>query len=100
MTNKFLFKMQMSYVAKNKMDGEINEYFRSLDAMLINGRSDLTSFRREARAKVKEIHEAHPRCKNIPLDIFSLSGEDETVKCGSTHATIYTVKDEFKPMDL
>jgi len=100
MANKFLFKVLMSYMSKNNMDEEINKYFKSLDATLINNRAELTSFRKTIRAKVKDIHAAHPRCKNIPLDIFSLSGEDEICNCGSTHSIIYRINQEFKtPQD-
>ena len=99
MTDKYFFKVLMSYAAKNRMDEEINKYFKALDASLINSRSDLTNFRKSVRAKVKEIHTAYPRCKNIPLDIYSLSGIDETLNCGSTHAVIYRIDNEFKRVE-
>jgi len=78
------------------MDEEINKYFRSLDATLITNRYELNGFKKTVKEKVKEIHAAHPRCKDIPLDIFSLSGEDQICNCGSTHGIIYTIHQEFK----
>jgi len=96
MANKYFFKLQMSLSHKNKMDEEINQFLNSLDATLINSSIDLKIFKAKIKLKVKEIHDAHPRCKPIELSIWSFSKIDRAVRCGCTSGTIYNVKIEFQ----
>ncbi len=96
MARKYFFKLGGSYANANKMDAEINEFISTLDASLINSEFDLKKFKQGITDKVEEIHRSHPRCKNIPLTIWSFSKVDESLTCGCTRGTIYDINQEFK----
>jgi hypothetical protein len=96
MVKKYFFKLGGSFANANKMDAEINEFILTLDGSLINSEDDLKKFKQAITDKVEEIHRDHPRCKNIPLSIWSFSKVDESLTCGCSRGTIYDILQEFK----
>ena len=94
--DKFLFKMDHCLTAKNNMDKEINEFLYSIDGSLIHSSEDLELFKDILQDRISEIHSKHPRCKELRLNIWSFSKEDQiAVSCGCSSAKIYFVQQNF-----
>ncbi len=94
--DKFMFKMDHCLTYKNNMDKEISEFLHSIDGTLIHSSTDLGFFKDLLKDRIQEIHEKHPRCKELRLQIWSFSSIDAAaVSCGCSSAKIYSVKQNF-----
>ena len=92
---KHFFKISMTYISKNHLQREISKYFQSIDCTLMQNDSELRKFKEESQEKVKQLHQEHPRCKEVKLEIWSLSGEDPSLRCGPITGDIFQVRHEI-----
>lgn len=96
MKKRYFFKVLMNYSRRNNLDTEIGKLLNSYDALLIESPESLENFLNLLRSEIEKLHQEYSRCKEIELDIWSLSGTDQSVRCGSTDATIFNVEQRFE----
>lgn len=71
---KYLIYVSMTYVAKNKLQKEIQAYFKTINHTL---HDDLDSLKRMIVSKINALNVKHYRCKSVEVhfmkDAFDLS---------------------------
>ena len=56
------------WVAKNSLEEAVKKFARTMDRRLLKN-YEVAPFKIKFREKIKELNEAHPRCKPVELEI-------------------------------
>jgi hypothetical protein len=90
----------MTYIPKNNLDKEIQDYLVRNDSTLLKNNDELKKFKQEMKNEIAKLHQAHPRCKQIKLDIWSFSGNKSSMRCGSVTGDFFRVNHEMNSKTL
>lgn len=85
-----------SLVPKNKLDKAIQDYFKSIDGVLI-GEGKLNGFKAHLSLKISQLNGEHSRCTPIKIDFWSPDG-NKTIKVGGIFCVdiwLYSVNSDF-----
>lgn len=85
---KYLIYVSMTYVAKNKLQKEIQTFFEPFNQTL---HDDLKDLKNIIKDEVQKINENNPRCKPAKVLFMDRYGKDKHLICSGIDSLSFTI---------